>query len=124
VLKVDEAYAVHRYYVKGRFFYAKALVAGRRRIDLDGRPDGFVTAADEAAVRPLIKAIELRAARRAEQARAALKPSDKATPPLPSHGQRRASGTIRARGGRILRQSTGLAGDRHSARQGLATSHN
>lgn len=88
VLSVDEASAVYRYYIKGRFWYAKSLVAGRPRINLNVQPDGFVTAADEAAVRPLIKAIELRAAKRAEQARAASKPPDKPTPPLPRHEQR------------------------------------
>src|SRR5258708_3029867 len=90
VLSVDEASAVYRYYIKGRFWYAKSLVAGRPRINLNVQPDGFVTAADEAAVRPLIKAIELRAAKRAEQARAASKAPDKATPPLPRHQRRHA----------------------------------
>ena len=87
VLSVDQASAVYRYYIKGRFWYAKSLVARRPRINLDGQPGGCVTASDEAAVRPIIKAIEIRAAKRAEQARAATTPSDKPAPPLPRHKQ-------------------------------------
>jgi sRNA-binding protein len=101
VLSVDEASAVYRHYIKGRFWYAKSLVAGRPRINLNVQPDGFVTAADEAAVRPLIKAIELRAAKRAEQARAASKATGQANTAITaSRAAYRASGSIWAQGSR------------------------